>query len=162
MPVVYLFQRYKTKDPKIKYDERTFAGSQIISMFVTAYVCLLPFILAVHSEILSKIVILKGDIFKSQNEAIWIIHSNLFRIMLLFFFRLMTIDMTLFQFIDWFLEQFEEEDLELEDIKKIEHLEEELKTATGIVKLELTKQLNELKSSKKNEAILKTGMSSDV
>ena len=75
----------------------------------------------------------------------------------------MTIDMTLFQFIDWFLEQFEEEDLtaELEEIKQIERLEEELKTAQGDTKIAISKKLLELTSSKKNEAILKT-LSNDI
>ena len=40
----------------------------------------------------------------------------MFKIMLLFFFRLMAIDMTLFQFIDWFLEQMDQE--EIEEIKE--------------------------------------------
>ena len=40
---------------------------------------------------------------------------------MLLFFRLMAIDMTLFQFIDWFLEQFEEEEEEaqMEEEKRI-------------------------------------------
>ena len=56
----------------------------------------MPFILAVYSDIVSKTIYDKGDAFGAQSNAIWLIHGNLFRIMLLLFFRLMTIDMTLF------------------------------------------------------------------
>mmetsp|Transcript_36876 Transcript_36876/g.48450 ORF Transcript_36876/g.48450 Transcript_36876/m.48450 type:complete len:82 (-) Transcript_36876:255-500(-) len=81
----------------------------------------MPFLLAVHSEIVNKIIVDKGgeiDFFGMQNNAIWIIHGNMFRLMWLFFFRLMAIDMTLFQFFDWFFDQFEEEELsaEMEEI----------------------------------------------
>ena len=51
---------------------------------------------------------------------------------MLLFFRLMAIDMTLFQFIDWFLEQFEEEEEEaqMEEEKRIMlELENEMYTA---------------------------------
>lgn len=73
----------------------------------------MPFLLAMHSE-LNKSIQGKQDVFSAQTDAIWLIHTNLFRIMLMLFFRLMTIDMSLFQFIDWFLEQFDEEDDEAE------------------------------------------------
>lgn len=108
----YSICRRKEKDPKIKYDERTFLASQLIAIVITLFVCLMPFLLAVHSEIVSKIVIDRddsggvndADFFALQNDAIWIIHSNMFRLMWLFFFRLMAIDMTLFQFFDWFFD----------------------------------------------------------
>lgn len=98
-------------------------ASQLIAIIITLYVCLMPFILGTHAEIISKLIIDKGediDVFGMQNDAIWIIHSNMFRIMWLFFFRLMAIDMTLFQFFDWFFDQFEEDELnvEIEEIEK--------------------------------------------
>ena len=45
---------YKEKDVKNKFDERTFAATQILTVGVTLYVCLMPFVLAVHSEIVGK------------------------------------------------------------------------------------------------------------
>ena len=70
----------------------------------------MPCLLAIHSDIISKTIYDKGEAFGPQNNAIWLVHGNIFRIMILLFFRLMTIDMTLFQFIDWFLEQFEDDE----------------------------------------------------
>ena len=70
----------------------------------------MPCLLAIHSDIISKTIYDKGEAFGPQNNAIWLVHGNVFRIMILLFFRLMTIDMTLFQFIDWFLEQFEDDE----------------------------------------------------
>ena len=97
----------------------------------------------------------KGDILKFQSDAIWGIHTNMYRIMLLFYFRMVAIDMTLFQFIDWFLEQFEEEELneELDDIKQFEKLTEELnKAETSEAKAEITKRLIEMNCKSKSSA----------
>lgn len=60
----------------------------------------MPFLLAMHSE-LNKSIIGKEEVFTAQSDAIWKIHTNLFRIMLVLFFRLMTIDMSLMQFSTW-------------------------------------------------------------
>ena len=54
---------YKVKDAKNKFDERTFAATQMLTVGVTLYVCLMPFVLAVHSEIVSKTVYEKDDTF---------------------------------------------------------------------------------------------------
>ena len=71
--------------------------------------------------------------------------------MLLLFFRLMAIDMTLFQFIDWFLEQFEEEEeaeqIE-EEIRALKELEDEILTAKPERKLEIQKKIVELTAHK--------------
>ena len=116
VPIVYSFFCSRVKDIRLKFDERVFGATQVLTIAVTLYVCLMPFLLAMNTDI-SKNIFGTGDVFTTQNEAIWLIHSNLFRIMLLLFFRLMTIDMTLFQFMDWFLEQFDEEE---EDSELIE------------------------------------------
>lgn len=96
LPFVYLAFSYKTKDPKFRFDERVFNATQLINIIVTCYVCLMPFVLAVHQELVTKTIFGMGEVFEAQNDGIWLIHGNLFRIMLLLFFRLMTIDMTLF------------------------------------------------------------------
>jgi len=143
-----------------KFDDRTFVVSQFLTIYATLYVCLTPFLLAVHNEILNKVYIdgqLKSnETFKMQSAAIWIIHSNMFRIMLLFFFRMMTIDMSLFQFIDWLLEQFEEDEETESDmdkeIKEFEKLQEELKTASGDRLKEIKKKMLDHALSKSNSA----------
>ena len=160
--LVYFYNIYwKTRDVKNKFDERIFAATQMLTVGVTLYVCLMPFILAVHSEIVSKTIYEKGDAFGAQNNAIWLVHGNIFRIMILLFFRLMAIDMTLFQFIDWFLEQFEEdeegangaatpEDIEAENRLKKE-LEEELKISkTPERRREIENSLEELNNLRSN------------
>ena len=158
IPFVYLACTYgREKDTKLKYDERIFMASQLVAIIVTLYVCLMPFILAIHVEIVNKLIIDQGegvDVFGMQNDAIWIIHANMFRIMWLFFFRLMAIDMTLFQFFDWFFDQFEEDELnvEIEEIEKFEKLQEELKLATGDRKKEIEKKILEQAFSKSNAA----------
>ena len=121
-------------------------ASQLIAIIVTLYVCLMPFILAIHAEIVNKLIIDKGegvDVFGMQNDAIWIIHANIFRLMWLFFFRLMAIDMTLPTFFDWFFDQCEEDELnaEIEEMEKLEKLQDELKTATGDRKKEIERVL---------------------
>ena len=106
VPVIYAIYYMRKKDEQLKFDERIFGATQLISIVVTLYVCLMPFLLAMHTE-LNKNIQGKEEIFKGQIDAIWLIHTNLFRIMFVLFFRLVAIDMTFFQFIDWFLEQFD-------------------------------------------------------
>ena len=74
----------------------------------------------------------------------------MFKIMLLFFFRLMAIDMTLFQFIDWFLEQMDQEEIEeiKEEIKTLKDLEIELETAKPERKREIERQIMVMTSNK--------------
>ena len=143
-------EKNQKKDEKLRYDERTFGATQVLSIVATLFVCLMPFILAVHSELVSKTISDSGDVFIAQNNAIWLIHSNMFRIMLLLFFRLMTIDMTLFQFIDWFLEQLDEDEVEdLEDkLKTLKELESEMANAKPDQKKEIEKKIEELMARK--------------
>lgn len=144
IPIVYLAHLMKDKDKKLKFDERILGATQFITVGATLFVCLMPFLLAVHSEIVSKTVFGKQEVFSAQNEAIWLIHGNMFRVMMMLFFRLMAIDMTMFQFIDWFLEQFEEEEeaekLE-EDLRVMMELETEMYTAKADRRRECEKQI---------------------
>ena len=140
----------KKKDSSVKFDERIFGASQLLTFSVFLYVCMMPFLLALHSEVVGKIDFGKGEVFSSQTDAIWIIHGNMFKIMLLFFFRLMAIDMTLFQFIDWFLEQMDQEEIEeiKEEIKTLKDLEIELETAKPERKREIERQIMVMTSNK--------------
>ena len=94
VPVVYWFYSFKKKDVRCKYDERTLGATQFISINVTLYVCSMPFLLAIHSEIVAKVILKSGEAFLDQNDAIWIIHGNMLRLMLLLFFKIVVIDMT--------------------------------------------------------------------
>ena len=95
VPVVYACYFMRKKDLRLKFDERIFGATQLMTIVVTIYVCMMPFLLAMHAE-LNKSIYGKAEVFSAQNDAIWMIHANLFRIMLMLFFRLMAVDMTLF------------------------------------------------------------------
>lgn len=72
----------------------------------------------------------------------------MFRIMILLFFRLMTIDMTLIQFIDWFLEQFEED----EDANSVVSSNEDIDLETRVLR-EMEKELLITKSPERRKEI---------
>jgi len=50
-----------------------------------------------------------SKVFDGAVDALWSLHSSQIRILILSIIRLMSIDMTFFQFIDWLLDILEDE-----------------------------------------------------
>ena len=63
VPVIYFSYSMKKKDTSVKFDERIFGASQLLTFSVFLYVCMMPFLLALHSEVVGKIDFGKGEVF---------------------------------------------------------------------------------------------------
>ena len=63
VPIIYFSYSMKKKDMSVKFDERIFGASQLLTFSVFLYVCMMPFLLALHSEVVGKIDFGKGAVF---------------------------------------------------------------------------------------------------
>ena len=106
------YHRAKDKDPKYQWDERTVSATSNTVLFILLYVIVLPFLLMGHKDYVTRNIVTLAHLFDGAREAIWTLQTSIIQILLMLILRLMAVDMTFYQFIDWFLDIIHDDEFE--------------------------------------------------